>query len=503
MKKWLSIVCLCFVASSYAGAWGLLPEASHTDTWFVHQFGQEQVTRPVCIRTYAQGESFQGLPEDSKVSPKQLVAEMENALNYWLVKPREFLQASGRQEEFADFLDILPKHITLQLQETCDSPYTLQLVYAPREWYINVKKSKGKPTSVTHKAHYTVPSVRGSDEIAWTENSIRTQSATITVYERLDLINLPQVLTHEAGHLIGLTDQYGFASYIFPGENTHHHFSYLQVSGKNTAALNNQLLLRKPASLMGNPRYHARALKTMWPDDVDGLINAVDMAQIYHHNLLSPRVVNGWKSFSLADKHIGYALAMPFKYTSQHTQPDELLARAIAYRGGEIAGLNLTEFALLQQWYKDNPATWAYHTVRASDLHNGLLAQQTRQDLAQMKFTPLTAVKIPSSVTPPTLRIPMPDVIRLRIADANGKMSRLPVARNPEAKDPNCQFYLVVTDKEITWFIKKYSRELNSIVRKTHSQQKLTRKEQRVLRWKEQLLENKHKTEMCKTELKS
>ncbi len=192
---------------------------------------------------------------------------------------------------------------------------------------------------------------------------------------------------------------------------------------------------------------------------------------------------------------------MPFKYTAQNTQPDELLARATSYTGGNIAGLNTTDFALLKEWYQHNPEDLTYRSVNTTDLQNYLLAKQTQQDLRQMNFTPLTGVKIASAGTLPALRTTMPDIISLRIPDENGKPAPLPVVQNQHAQNPACNFYQIVTDKEITWFIKQYSRELNSIVRKNHARRKLTQKEKRIQRWKEQLLENKHKTEICREEL--
>lgn len=521
MKKWLGIFCLFIFTAPYAGAWGLLIEAAYTDNWFMRKLGHAQITQPVCVRTYADGEFLPGLPADTPVSQEQLVAEMEKALNYWLEKPRAFLQQKGRSEEFADFLAALPQHITLQLQDTCQAEDILQLTYAPREWYINVQHENGRVASVSHKARYTLPRLRTTSEKAWTQTAVDGKSANIHLYERLDLVNLPQLLTHEAGHLIGLADQYGFASYVRPGESTHSYFSYLHVAGENTAALNQTISTRQPASLMGNPRYHAQALQTMWPDDVDGLINAVDMAQIYHRNLLSPRVVNGWKSFSLADHKVGYALALPFVYTPQNTVPQELLARATEYTHGKVGGLEVADFALLHNWYHNTNPVAAYQPVDADELHHNPLAQQmvqvvplqvaapkqeivshqvaqqVRQELTQALSLTAFDKSLAAKISAPQVTPQLPDLIHLRVPDIHGQPGTLPVVRNPSDEDPDCNFYLIITDKELTWFEAEYGKTLSRARAKEQAGQKLTNKETRLVKWAAQMQENKRKTDKC------
>lgn len=497
MRKIVSLFVLCVWSAPYVSAWGLLPEAAYTGNWFASILGKQQITQPVCVTTYAGGEVLPGLPADSRVSQEKLILEFENALNYWLTKPRDFLQKSGRSAEFADFLSVLPQRISLQPNVDCTAPGTLRLVYAPREWYIHMQRQDGRVVAVTHKVRYTVPTVRASNEIAWTESY--ASGGTVTLYERLDLINLPQVLAHEAGHLIGLTNQYGFASYLFPGENMHSYFSYLHVTGKNTGALKRVLLNRKPASLMGAPSYHAQAMKNMWPDDVDGLINAVDMVQVYLRGVLSPRVVNGWKSFSLADKNIGYALGMPFQY-AQDSMPEGLLARATEYAGGKIGGLELQDLALLQAWYKQTDPETAYTAVNAEDLHNWQTAEVIRRETAyEMESLSLQPVKgMPVTehrLTAPNL--PLSDLIPLRVPDTDGELRTLTPVKDIKKDDPDCNFYLIITDKEMNWFEKEYGSVLERAQRKTDAHKNLTKKETRITRWYKQMKENQRKTAKC------
>ena len=407
---------------------------------------------------------------------------------------RQQIEQSGRTAEFADFLAALPKHLTVEVKPACTTPGTLRIVYAPREWYINVQRQGGRVTGVTHKAHYTVPAERISKDIAWTDGN------TITLYERLDLISLPQVLAHETGHLMGLASQYGFADYMYAGEGNHSYFSYLNISGKNTAALNRTMPSRKPAALMGNPRYHAQALRTMWPDDLDGIINAVDMIQVYLNGLLSPRVVNGWKSFSLADKQIGYALAMPFQYTA-NGMPGELVARATGYTRGKIGGLEVSDLALLQKWYKETNASPLYAAVQASDLHDWQLAQNTRREVTQtlqnisLGRAEGIAIISPVKLTQEELRAP--NLLRLTLQDTNGQTHTLTPVRNVADDDPECNFYLIITDKEMSWFEKEYGSVLARAQRKTAAHKNLSKKETRITRWYKQMQENKRITAKC------
>lgn len=498
MKKLVVLVFTLCLFPLQAGAWGLQISMGDKTSLLFKYLGQTEVIQPVCVLTYADGEYFPGLPADSRVSQEKLVEHMEKGINYWFTKSREFLQNSGRAEEFADVLAVLPQTVTLQLQADCTQANTLRLIYAPRAWYVDVIQAAGMPVEVRHKAHYTVPRIRTSDEIAFTET--HHSSASVTLFERLDLINLPQVLAHEAGHLLGLADQYGFASYLTPGENMSSHFSYFHVIGNNTQALNQSLKVRRPATLMGAPRFHAQALARMWPDDVDALINAVDFVQIYHKDMLSPRVVNGWKSFSLQDKRVGYAFAMPFQYTAQNALPDDVLIQATGYAyQSKIGGLTKADLALLQRWYVQTGAPVAYTHMQAQDLH-----QWQQEQLAQREVTtqlrlgsPVEAIPLSTLVGEPRLSVTLPDLIQLRIPTAQGQTRTLSVVHQDVTNDPDCNFYMIVTDKEMTWFQHEYGSVLNRVNRKQAAQKKLTRKETRIANWYEQMKENQRKTAKC------
>ena len=504
MKKIFVLFAVCMGAAPLAGAWGLQLGISDQSALLFNYLGQKQVEQPVCVRTYADGEYFSGLPADSRISEEQLIAEMENGLNYWFSAARQFITASGRVDEFADFLAVIPEHISLKQMPDCTAAHTLTLLYSPREWYIQVKRAKEQPAVVSHKAHYTVPRVRVSDEKAWTETSRR--GATVHLYERLDLINLKQVLAHEAGHLLGLTDQYGFMSYLIPGENTHRYFSYLNVSGSRTAALNQSLLVKKPASLMGAPRYHAAALKQMWADDIDGFINAVDYVEIYHKNVLSPRVVNGWKSFSLVREQVGYALGMPFKY-QQGKQPAEFLAHVQTYTS-QVSGLSMEDIKILQQMYQQNEdVSPLYAHITPEAVHSWHADEITQREAAvqltqAVHLTPWQGIQIKAQEKP-ALKATLPDFI-VPVAQANTSTQQA----NPTLalstrtlEEDDCNFYLIVTDKELQWFYKTYAVTLNSAIRKQKHGEKLTKKEVRLLKWHTQLKENQRKTEKCQPEL--
>ncbi len=495
MKKLVVFISIWLSLPVQVGAWGLMIGAGDGTSLLFKYLGQQQVVQPVCIQTYAQGEYLPGLPVDSKVTPAQLVSSLEGGINYWFTKSREFLQKSGRQEEFVDVLAVLPQHVNVQLEEDCSKPHTLRLVYAPREWYINVIQTvDGIPIEVRHKAHYTVPRVRVSTEKAWTETA--RSGASVTLFERLDLINLAQTLTHEAGHLLGLADQYGFASYLMPGENTSSYFASYRVSGKNTQKLNQSLKMKKMASIMGAPRFHAQALQTMWPDDVDALVNAVDFVQVYHKGMLSPRVVNGWKSFSLADQRVGYSFAAPFQYTTQNEVPQELLTHVTSY-SSKLGGLGIENLALLKHWYQDTKAPVAYTQVRVQDLRQwqeSTLAQLAVT--AQLNLAPAKGIQLVSS-SAEFKYASLPDLIPLQLPTRLGKSQHLTVVHQAQQKDPDCTFYLIVTDKEMNWFKDTYGSVLARAHKKQTTHKKLTRKETRITHWYEQMKENQRKTSKC------
>lgn len=508
MKKIIGCLSLCVLCAPYSAGWGLQIGSNDEHSFLFQHLGQAQVEQEVCVRTYADGESFAGLPQDSRVSQEKLVEELEKGFNYWFSKSREFLQKSGRSAEFADVLAVLPQQVTLKLAPECSAGKSLQLVYSPRNWYINVRREEGKPVSVTHKTHYSVPAERISKDIAYTENY--PTGSVITLYERLDLINLPQVLTHEVGHILGLADQYGFAPYLTPGENTSSNFAYFKVTGKNTQRLNSSLHLRKPASLMGAPYYHAKALNTMWADDVDGLINAIDYVQVYRRGLLSPRVVNGWKSFSLADKKVGYALGIPFQYTAQFALPDELLAAVSSYTNGVVAGVPVQDIASLQDWYQQTSALAVYQQVNWKEVQDWqtarLVRQETQQALAQIaepvateQFAISAIQALPVSVAGQSVIADIPEPKPLNLLSSS-QLPAVSSVRNPLDDDPDCQFYLIITDKELGWFYKQYGPKLKIARRKMKAQQKLSDRETHLLRWHAQMKENQRKTAKCQME---
>ncbi len=498
IKKLGLLGTFCIAFAPCAGAWGLLPGVGDESSLLYKYLGQKEVVQPVCVRTYVDGQFFPGLPDDSPVPQETLVEHMQQALNYWFVQGRAFLQASGRGEEFADILAVLPEKITLAPNTDCTEKGSLQLIYAPREWYAQVV-SNGSQEKVIHRTK-PVPRVRVSDEVAWTATHPRW--AAVHIYTRLDLVNLPQTLAHEAGHLLGLTDQYGFMPYLIPGENMHSYFSYLHVIGKNTAALNRQLLVKKPASLMGAPRYHAAALKKMWPDDMDGLINAIDYIYVYHKKLLSPRVVNGWKSFSLVPQQVGYALAVPFQY-EQGKQPEQVTYHVQTYTR-KIAGLEPEDFKGLQAMFRQEGNNPLYTAVSAEQLHQWQAAQVAEQRLKrQLQAGEPAAITVAKEMVSlpavlPSIAVSPVQSVQATALTRQANIPSVPVQPSAVSQDrADCDFYLTVTQKEMNQFYEKYGPQLNRIKRKKNRNQKLTKRETRLLQYHTQLRENQRKTAEC------
>ena len=300
--------------------WGLLPSAGDGHSLLFRYLGQRAPVQPVCVETQVDRQTrMNGLPLGESNKEDELVALEEKALNTWIAHVRNFIQNSGRAEEFADLLAVWPEHITVTKTRDCTQPHVLVLTYEPRRFSgeYSVVEENGRKVLKLNSGSFSYND-EGLGTFTQAEALCTSRGCGIRIFEALSMLkSFPMLLTHETGHLFGLADQYMDAK-----EEMHPYFSFLTVlRGQNPY---------KTGSVMNLGPYQTK----IWPDDVDGIINMVDFIQFYDKGVLSPRMLKGWQSFSLG-ANVFYAYAMPFIYggpAAQRTVPDALLARVKSYQ---------------------------------------------------------------------------------------------------------------------------------------------------------------------------
>lgn len=394
MKKLFVLMGLVLFGFSAAAAWGLLPSMPDGTSLLFRYLGHEQIVQPVCVRTAVAGEEKQyvsGLPAN-RISADQLISMEEKALNYWFSQVRQAIEQSGRSTEFSDFLAVWPKRVVLKKQANCEGENILILNYVPYYGYTKTVVENGKKVvkHVENPVQY-----EGVGRKALATATTEPHAAFIDILERIDYIpDLQNTLTHETGHLLGLADQYGYADFINYETNIHPYFSFLTVLENNTWTT--KMNRFKVKSIFGEDRHQIWRADFIWPDDVDGAINAADFVQVYERGQFSPRVSGGWKSFSLADKNIYYAYSMPFEYKGDPAQvlvPDALLARVESYQK-RVGQINIADIRKMENLYREAKQYQAQVAAKIEELKKdpGLDVDTDKHALAELSDQELQKV---------------------------------------------------------------------------------------------------------------
>ena len=379
---WMLPAILCVMCNATGYGWGLLPHIGNGNVLLFELLGKQTPVQQVCVQSYVdQNTMMDGLPLGESTTPEELVAWEQNALNQWMSSVRKLIQDSSRSGEFADFLAVWPQRVTLQYVKNCHEK-ALRIVYWPRRFRgaYSVVEHNGKKVLKHNTGVFTDdPAERGSQ---FTKANVvcERNGCSLRLFESLTALrNEKDVFVHETGHLLGLDDQYKTEFGDEP--SMHSAFSFLSVISPQ--------MRYSVASVMNNL---AEYRKQIWPDDVDGIINAVDFVEFYDRGHLSDRVRNGWKSFSLAHKGVYYAYAMPFIAGQEKPVriPQGLLNKVQAYQQ-QMAGIDITEIRQMEAFKAQAEAYLkAIETKQAELKKLGKAPQSNLQSLTAMTADNLT-----------------------------------------------------------------------------------------------------------------
>ena len=303
MKKLWTLLFLS-VWSLPAAGWGLFntfpQEADRLDSYryfLIYPLLQGKQALNVCV-------TLEDYPEyRNEADVKQFLFEAEQkAFDAWLSGTRQVLQNSGRTQEFADVLAVLPQRVQLNLvnpgAQKCDGlSYDLLIKGSDRNVMLGA-------TSQMVSQGTASPSLRGGN--AW-QIMLPTQDISKELY----LESLPKdeiraipvmarphtenVALHETGHLLGLADQYRVSG--APG-GTNAHAQYSLLNFENIFALR---------SAMRESGGSALAFSC---DDAEGLIHAADFI-LRAEGKKSPRLQNGWAD--LCGRNYVYINGLPVR----------------------------------------------------------------------------------------------------------------------------------------------------------------------------------------------
>lgn len=302
MKKLWALLFLS-VWSLPAAGWGLFntfpQEADRLDSYryfLIYPLLQGKHALNVCV-------TLENYPEyRNEADVKQFLLDAEQkAFDAWFSGTRQVLQNSGRTQEFADVLAVLPQRVQLNLvnpgAQKCDGlSYDLLITGSDRNVMLGA-------TSQLVSQGTASPSLRGGN--AW-QIMLPTQDISKELYQQslpndeIRVISLSarahteNVALHETGHLLGLADQYRTDDPS--GTNAHAQYSLLNF--ENIFALR---------SAMRESGGSALAFSC---DDAEGLIHAADFI-LRAEGKKSPRLQNGWAD--LCGRNYVYINGLPVR----------------------------------------------------------------------------------------------------------------------------------------------------------------------------------------------
>lgn len=358
MKKYILLCLMLGLGAGYAYSWTFLTEAENRArglmlpklvdkqgnmqaciqeerAWFSAEDRQEKMDtfQKICNRKFSEYEEYkkcideyiQKYNEDVERF-KQLYQETEPMVSQiyteWVTGVRQTIMRAGRSEEFRDVLNLLPSQVTFSFfNEPAKADKTVVLCDRNRS---NEAIDLFLSISMNDDVYY----YNGvQDNLGATDTSSSPRRNTIKFAPASNKELRPwalDVLLHEAGHTLGLSEMYQannpYDSKVFTMDK------FQQRNNKIPSVMNKA---KYAGAIRGQDLSYVKRENKVTCDDVDGIINIMDH---YFPKRMSERRTQGWLSLCPNQK-IAYAYSLPFEVT------DAEIARQKAFMAGGRQGV--------------------------------------------------------------------------------------------------------------------------------------------------------------------